>query len=69
MARVFARDLARVRELGPRTSVGAISSAGPEEGHNIAPLRHMREGPDGRPSRPRDPKRKFEEGYAWGNGS
>ena len=38
-------------------------------GYNAAPLCHMREGPDGSPSRPRGPKRKFEEGYAWGTGS
>ena len=39
------------------------------EDHKVAPLRHMREGPDGLPSRPRDPKPEFEEGYAWGTGS
>lgn len=31
-------------------------NVGERERHNIAPLRHMREGPDGSPSRPRDPK-------------
>jgi hypothetical protein len=33
-----------------------LRQCGEHERHNIAPLCHMREGPDGSPSRPRDPK-------------